>query len=95
MAPCISVEQFSLHFEREFEPGEGDSTLIFRKQRGRYEQLLYEGLSAKEIAQQVEISHRTVEHRIERMKARIGARTISQLVALSIASGLTGKIPGN
>ncbi|WP_245512320.1 helix-turn-helix domain-containing protein [Rhizobium leguminosarum] len=47
-------------------------------------QLLYEGLSAKEIAQQVEISHRTVEHRIERMKARIGARTISQLVALSM-----------
>nr|WP_245472673.1 helix-turn-helix transcriptional regulator [Rhizobium leguminosarum] len=58
-------------------------------------QLLYQGFSAKEIAQQVEISHRTVEHRIERMKARIGARTISQLVALSIASGLTGKIPGS
>jgi len=58
-------------------------------------QLLYQGFSAKEIGQQVEISHRTVEHRIERMKARIGARTISQLVALSIASGLTGKTPGN
>ncbi|MGO6943158.1 LuxR C-terminal-related transcriptional regulator [Rhizobium johnstonii] len=56
-------------------------------------QLHYQGFSAKEIAQRVELSHRTVEHRIERMKARIGARTISQLVALSVASGLRGKTP--
>ncbi|MGR9457087.1 response regulator transcription factor [Rhizobium leguminosarum] len=54
-------------------------------------QLLYHGLSVKEIAQQVELSHRTVEHRIERLKRRLGARTIPQLVALSIANGLTGK----
>lgn len=53
---------------------------------------LYQGLSAKEIAQQVELSHRTVERRIERMKAKIGARTIPQLVAFSIASKLSGKI---
>nr|WP_276314807.1 helix-turn-helix transcriptional regulator [Rhizobium changzhiense] len=54
-------------------------------------QLLYQGFSAKEIAQHVELSHRTVEHRIERMKARLGARTLPQLVALSIANGLSGK----
>ncbi|PDT30781.1 hypothetical protein CO660_05415 [Rhizobium sp. L9] len=54
-------------------------------------QALYRGLSAKEIAQQVELSHRTIEHRIERMKAKTGARTIPQLVALTIASQLMGK----
>ncbi|MGO7658902.1 response regulator transcription factor [Rhizobium ruizarguesonis] len=54
-------------------------------------QLLYRGLSVKEIAQQVELSHRTIEHRTERLKARLGARTLPQLVALSIANGLSGK----
>lgn len=54
-------------------------------------QLLYQGFSAKEIAQQIGLSHRTVEHRVERLKANFGARTIAQLVALSIANGLNGK----
>lgn len=54
-------------------------------------QLLYHGFSIKEIAQEVGLSHRTVEHRVERLKMRFGARTMSQLVALSIANGLNGK----
>ncbi|MGO6929773.1 response regulator transcription factor [Rhizobium ruizarguesonis] len=51
-------------------------------------QLLYEGLSGKEIGQQLGFSHRTIEHRVERMKHGFGARSISQLVALAIAGGL-------
>ncbi|TBG58385.1 LuxR family transcriptional regulator [Rhizobium leguminosarum] len=54
-------------------------------------QLLYQGFSIKEIAQEVELSYRTIEHRVERLKARLGARTLPQLVALSIADGLSGK----
>nr|WP_246733118.1 LuxR C-terminal-related transcriptional regulator [Rhizobium ruizarguesonis] len=50
--------------------------------------LLYEGFSGKEIGQQVDLSHRTIEHRIERLKQGFGARSIAQLVALSIAGGL-------
>jgi DNA-binding CsgD family transcriptional regulator len=54
-------------------------------------QLLTEGLSAKEIAAQTEMSPRTVEHRIERMKERHGARNITQLVAMMVAAQLAGK----
>ncbi|MBY3177596.1 hypothetical protein HFO27_23650 [Rhizobium leguminosarum] len=51
-------------------------------------QLLYEGFSGKEIGQHLGFSHRTIEHRIERLKQGVGARSIAQLVALSIAGGL-------
>lgn len=51
-------------------------------------QLLYEGFSGKEIGQHLGFSHRTVEHRVERLKQAFGARSLSQLVALSIAGGL-------
>ncbi|NNH46016.1 hypothetical protein HLI03_30950 [Rhizobium laguerreae] len=51
-------------------------------------QLLYEGFSGKEIGQHIGFSHRTVEHRVERLKQGFGARSLSQLVALSIADGL-------
>ncbi|MBB6305078.1 LuxR C-terminal-related transcriptional regulator [Rhizobium leucaenae] len=53
-------------------------------------QSLYEGFSGKEIGQRVGFSHRTIEHRIERLKRGFGARSIAQLVALSIAGGLGG-----
>ncbi|MGR9190484.1 response regulator transcription factor [Rhizobium leguminosarum] len=51
-------------------------------------QLLYEGFSGKEIGQQLGLSHRTIEHRVERLKQGFGARSTSQLVALAIAGGL-------
>lgn len=51
-------------------------------------QLLCEGYSGKEIGQLLEFSHRTIEHRVERLKQGFGARSIAQLVALSIADGL-------
>ncbi|TBD09783.1 helix-turn-helix transcriptional regulator [Rhizobium ruizarguesonis] len=40
-------------------------------------QLLYEGFSGKEIGQEIGLSHRTIEHRIERLKQGFGARSIS------------------
>ncbi|SDA97515.1 regulatory protein, luxR family [Sinorhizobium sp. NFACC03] len=49
-------------------------------------QLLVEGATAKEIAAALSISHRTVEHRLERMKERFGARNTVHLVAMLIAT---------
>lgn len=43
-------------------------------------QLLREGLPAREVGQMLELSHRTVEHRIEKMKARAGIRSIIPLL---------------
>lgn len=43
-------------------------------------QLLREGLSAREIGHVIELSPRTVEHRIERMKARAGVKSIVPLL---------------
>lgn len=54
-------------------------------------QFLIEGLSAKEIAAQSDMSQRTIEHRIERMKERHGARNITHLVAMMVAANLVGK----
>lgn len=51
-------------------------------------QLLVEGATAKEIAAALGISHRTVEHRLERMKERYGARNIVHLVSMMIAKHL-------
>lgn len=54
-------------------------------------QSLYEGYSGKEIGQRLGMSHRTIEHRVERLKQGFGARSISQLVAISIAARIEGK----
>lgn len=43
-------------------------------------QLLREGLSAREIGHMIELSPRTVEHRIEKMKARAGTKSIVPLL---------------
>ncbi|MDO5897883.1 helix-turn-helix domain-containing protein [Agrobacterium sp. Azo12] len=51
-------------------------------------QLLTEGASQKEIAAKMDLSYRTIEHRIERLKARIGAKNLQHLVALWITSNL-------
>jgi len=52
---------------------------------------LLEGHSVKEIALRVGLSHRTVEHRFEKLKARAGARSLAHLTALSIANELSGR----
>jgi DNA-binding CsgD family transcriptional regulator len=51
-------------------------------------QLLVEGATAKEIAAQINVSPRTVEHRLERMKDRMGARNLVQLTAMLMAHRL-------
>lgn len=51
-------------------------------------QLLVEGATAKEIASTIGVSHRTVEHRLERMKERYGARNTVHLVAMLISTHL-------
>ena len=51
-------------------------------------QLLIEGATAKEIASALGFSHRTVEHRLSRMKDRMGARNTVHLVAMLMAMHL-------
>ncbi|GEC30921.1 hypothetical protein N181_04930 [Sinorhizobium fredii USDA 205] len=58
-------------------------------------QLLVEGATAKETAATLGISHRTVEHRLERMKQRYGARNVVHLVSMLIATHLDRPSPGN
>ena len=48
-------------------------------------QLLIEGATAKEIAETLDISHRTVEHKLGKMKQRFGARNIVHLAAMLLA----------
>ena len=48
---------------------------------------LINGLTSKEIAIQVNLSHRTIEHRIERMKKRFEARSLPHLTALLVSAG--------
>ncbi|MBC2772812.1 helix-turn-helix transcriptional regulator [Rhizobium sp. AQ_MP] len=49
-------------------------------------QLLIEGSTAKEIAELLGLSHRTVEHRLEKLKQRYGARNTVHLVAMLVAT---------
>jgi len=49
-------------------------------------QLLTEGAAQKEIGLMLNLSPRTIEHRIERLKARMGAKNLQHMVALWIAS---------
>lgn len=56
-------------------------------------QLLVEGATAKEIAAEINVSPRTVEHRLERMKERMGARNLVQLTAMLMAHRLGHLMP--
>lgn len=51
-------------------------------------QLLAEGASTREIADAMRLSPRTIEHRIEKLKAAFGAKNIPHLVALSISASI-------
>ncbi|MBP2235277.1 DNA-binding CsgD family transcriptional regulator [Sinorhizobium kostiense] len=56
-------------------------------------QLMIEGATAKEVATTLGVSHRTVEHRIEKMKNRYGARNAVHLVSMLIATHLDRSSP--
>lgn len=49
-------------------------------------QLLLEGCTAKEIAAQLGLSHRTIEHRLEKLKERFGARNTVHLVVMLLGN---------
>ncbi|MFJ1312128.1 helix-turn-helix transcriptional regulator [Rhizobium sp. NFACC06-2] len=51
-------------------------------------QLLTEGATQKEIGLRLGLSPRTIEHRIDRLKGRVGAKNLQHLVALWVASRL-------
>lgn len=51
-------------------------------------QLLTEGATQKEIGLRLGLSPRTIEHRIDRLKGRVGAKNLQHLVALWITSRL-------
>lgn len=53
---------------------------------------LIEGMSVKEIGAEVELSPRTVEHRLERLKKKMGARSLPHLAALVVAAGFDRSI---
>ncbi|MCD2173042.1 helix-turn-helix transcriptional regulator [Rhizobium sp. C4] len=54
--------------------------------------LIMDGCSAKEISREVKLSHRTVEHRIERMKQQSGSKTLPQLIAYLVTTGFHSRI---
>lgn len=54
----------------------------------RITQLLMEGLTSKEIAAEIGMSHRTVEHRLDVLKGRYGARNIVHLVTMLFGNHL-------
>lgn len=49
-------------------------------------QLLLEGCTAKGIATQLNLSHRTIEHRLEKLKERFGARNTVHLVVMLLGN---------
>lgn len=50
--------------------------------------LLAHGLSSKEVARQLGISPRTVEHRLASIKEKLGARNVTHAVAMAVARHL-------
>lgn len=76
---CMSLlfGRFSISAHEYFKPDLTDESII---------QLLIEGHTAKEIAEILKFSPRTVEHRIDKMKARFEAKNLVHLVAKLVAT---------
>ncbi len=51
-------------------------------------QLIREGYTARDISVRVDLSPRTVEHKLEKLKTKFGARSVAHLATLSIASAI-------
>lgn len=49
-------------------------------------QLVREGFTAKEIGSRAGLSHRTVEHKLEKLKNEFGARSMAHLATLSLGA---------
>ncbi|MGJ7040879.1 DNA-binding CsgD family transcriptional regulator [Shinella sp. BE166] len=51
-------------------------------------QLLREGFTAREMGGQIGLSFRTVEHKLEKLKAAFGARSVAHLATLSVTAAM-------
>lgn len=71
------------------EPGSGLWDLLSARER-EVVQLVVEGLTSKEIAALIHVSHKTVESHRSRAMAKLGVDNLVQLVKLAIREGLTG-----
>lgn len=81
---CISIVEgrFFIPSTREAKTDLTDDSIV---------QLLIEGHTAKEIAELLHLSPRTIEHRIDRLKERLEAKNLVHLVAKLVASQLDRK----
>ncbi|MBD8875749.1 helix-turn-helix domain-containing protein [Roseibium polysiphoniae] len=52
------------------------------------------GRTAREIAERLELSQRTVEHRILDLRTKYGAKNVTHLTALAVSTRLRGKTEG-
>ncbi|MHA6685357.1 response regulator transcription factor [Mesorhizobium sp. A556] len=50
--------------------------------------LLSQGSSSKEIARRFGVSHRTVEHQVDAIKKRLGAKNVAHAVAIAVAQAI-------
>lgn len=53
------------------------------------------GLSAKELARELDISHRTVERHLDQARNKLGARNRVHMAAIATSLGLTHPAPRN
>lgn len=70
----------------QIDPANGIPVLTAREQQVLA--LVAHGLSAKEIAQEIEIAPRTVERHVENLRLKIRARNRTHMVILAVESGL-------
>ena len=76
---CLSLKEgrFAIPLHQELKSDMTDEGII---------QLLIEGHTAREIAEMLNLSPRTIEHRIDKMKSRLGAKNLVHLVAKLVAT---------
>jgi LuxR family transcriptional regulator, transcriptional regulator of spore coat protein len=70
----------------QIDPKNGVPLLTAREQQVL--ELIAQGLSAKEVAQEIEIAPRTVERHIENVRLKIRARNRTHMVTLAMELGL-------
>lgn len=70
----------------ELDPVNGMPLLTAREQQVL--ELVAQGLSAKEVAQEIEIAPRTVERHIENVRLKTRARNRTHMVTLALESGI-------
>lgn len=70
--------------------GAKDSPVVLTSREREIVSLLASGLTSKEAAIRLNISPRTIEHRIEALKVRVGARNVTHLVALVMSAEMNG-----